>query len=342
MDIGATNRSVDLSDFPGPDRSKILKIDTETFLYDCFYRWNHLYCIAPPSTLLVWDKFLDHLGLSSGQTAANNFVTMVLHKCNKVIIEIPYEKIIASDLLRSTPLVEDKFPGRKKVLYTLQKDNKSSWIKQWIAMYRDFHSIDTAIIYNNNCKMYTSESLSDELSGLGVEVIVVNIPYKYGFIGRNESEWKYNYLQQSMFEHVRYRYCNADSILINSDIDEVIFSKDGLPLDHYLTSDTPCLTFKGHWAFVSSLSDESPELLSYSSHTILNKDIYDKTKWIAKLDLLPVDAMMKTHHIAPDSCIKQENSLYYIHYASITNGWNGRNFAIKEFDPSKHIAINSK
>ena len=42
-------------------------------------------------------------------------------------------------------------------------------------MYRDFHSIDTAIIYNNNCKMYTSESLSDELSGLGVEVIVVNI-----------------------------------------------------------------------------------------------------------------------------------------------------------------------
>ena len=29
MDIGATNRSVDLSDFPGPDRSKILKIDTK-------------------------------------------------------------------------------------------------------------------------------------------------------------------------------------------------------------------------------------------------------------------------------------------------------------------------
>lgn len=336
-DIGVADRLVDLSDFPGSTLSQTQAIDTDTFLYDYFYRWNSLYCIAPPSTLLVWDKFLNLLGLSSGQTTYDH-VTMVLHKCHKVIIKLPYEKIIASDLLALTPSVEDKFPGRKKVLYTLQKDNKPLWIRQWIAMYRDLHSIDTAIIYNNNCRMYTCESLSDQLSGLGVEVIVVDVPYKYGLSSRNDTVWKYNYLQQAMFEHVRYRYCNADSILINSDVDEVIFTKDKLPLEHYLTSDAPVLLFRGRWAFVSSSSEESPEAISYNSHTILNKEIYPKNKWIANLKFLPVDAMLKVHMVNPRRYSKAEKDLFYIHYASIR--WKDEVLIKKNFDSNKHIMIN--
>ena len=78
--------------------------------------------------------------------------------------------------------------------------------------------------------------------------------------------------------------------------------------------------------------------ISYNSHTILNKEIYPKNKWIANLKFLPVDAMLKVHMVNPRRYSKAEKDLFYIHYASIR--WKDEVLIKKNFDSNKHIMIN--
>mgnify|MGYP007000185067 len=97
-----------------------------------------------------------------------------------------------------------------------------------------------------------------------------------------------------------------------------------LPIEAYLKNDVPFLLFNGHMFYVEKSNLISNNLKSYEDHNILEKKPYQFNKWIARLNLLPNDSMLKTHRIDGIEKPKISDDLFYGHYDSISNNWNNR------------------
>ena len=81
----------------------------------------------------------------------------------------------------------------------------------------------------------------------------------------------------------------------------------------------------------------SNNLITYQDHNILEKKPYQSNKWIARLDLLPDNSMLKTHRIDGIETPEISDDLFYGHYDSISNNWNNRKIGRITFNQNDHI-----
>ena len=282
-----------------------LDFDDNTYIYDIFYNNYNLYIIMPywGSHTNSWDA-VDQLksNLLIGNKSINELPHKLINSWGTVLIFIVQCNFSDNFSLNSIPFIPKDYTNKtdkqKIILYTLQKNNKVDWIKDYINFYIEKFAIDTAIIYDNNSSYYSPIELSNSLSNLRVPVIVHSMPFKYGPRGYGSNDWSSLYLQTACLEHIRYSYASNTSILINADIDELIYLSNSLSLEQHLaTSNTGALKIPGFWCHPKINFIDYDHIL-HSDHIISENSIGRMgNKYICDLSKMDERHLLRVHDI---------------------------------------------
>ena len=135
--------------------------DEETFIYDIFQSSNKTYLIAPPSKPEVWDYFFN-LATFDGKKIHDINYSFYKNKVSKLIIHFPVNEIKWGDkfIRPRSRVATNKI---NNAVYTLQKNNDLTWIKDWANWYINNHVVDSVIIYDNSSEAYSLEELRKQL-----------------------------------------------------------------------------------------------------------------------------------------------------------------------------------
>jgi len=146
----------------------------------------------------------------------------------------------------------DCFAGRR-VLLTTSKDNKLEWIRDWVTYHVACHDVDAVLFYDNNSHAYDVQQVLDTITVPGIELAVV-VPwnYKYGPQGGTrdgieKAPWDSEFCQLGVLEHARWVFLSQASMVINTDIDELIVTPDARSIREWLEeSEAGILHYHGY------------------------------------------------------------------------------------------------
>lgn len=228
--------------------------------------------------------------------------------------------------------LDDRFNG-KRVIFTLQKDNPVSWIKQWAIYHRDTLGADGILIYDNGSRAYTAEQLELSLAIPDIIVAVVrwDVPYgPQGFDCNYYNTWDSDYAQSTMFEHAKRRYLHCASIAVNADIDELVVAPGrtlGTIASDLNTRGIAGYTYKGRWIEPYDVKNgRDARQIPHDQRRFYDYHCTDHTnprdlgnKWM----LIPAKSMehqwLVHHTTAP---MEHNTDIYYGHYLAMNTNWS--------------------
>ena len=103
------------------------------------------------------------------------------------------------------------FKGRRAV-FTMNRNNDFTWIRDWVKFQRDAHGCDGILLYDHQSDAYALADLHDTIQSVhaDLQVAVLSWPFPYGvFDGRHELTYNiYDsfYSQAVILEHARRRF----------------------------------------------------------------------------------------------------------------------------------------
>lgn len=199
-----------------------LNYDFKTIFYDVWISENgtRLHALAPPFLNLERILFpiqisIDGIGIkyqiNAIQGTPLKLLTGVIATKSDAVREVLF--VFNSGLRYELALrpTETFSPGIK-ILGTLQKNNRISWLRDWISHYRGL-GFDSIVIYDNGSEgMHSPRLLKTDSS-----VHIVNWPFPFGITiaGKNK------YAQQAALNHLWLRFA-PDNSIGNFDIDEIL------------------------------------------------------------------------------------------------------------------------
>jgi len=301
------------------------KFDYETLFYDYFIKKNSLYFIGPFISDQDANYLISLISINGISLDKLKFKIYKTKKVFKIIVDnfnINYSLMVGS--LNLNPRVVLPYLDGKKVAYTLQKNNDIIWIADWIYEINRIHGIEDFLIYDNLSDKYNLEEISLIASRLKVNLSIVSVPYLHGPRSYNlngvTSDWDSDFLQSAMFEHARYRFFDNSGILLNSDIDELIFFPS--LVDDLIKSDVAAFTYSGRWAYISSKQKDAAVkgIIRHRDHNLIDLNVVCSNKWIVNLALLRDEAFLAVHGIINlTNQVKINN--YFCHFSGISDGW---------------------
>ena len=254
--------------------------------------------------------------------------------------------------------------AKKRVLFTLSKDNRLEWIQDWARYHRDVHGANAILIYDNASTKYSEVQLAQALSEIsGIErVCVVSWPFKYGPRGVSAGRfWDSDYCQPGALEHARWMFLQTASSAMNCDIDELVvpigrqsafeaaerswsgfvryygFWVTGVQgRTRIATADAPArhrdfdcrlkISSKRKWGLLPDYSD------------------YCSPKWTVVPRRCPAGAQWLQHYIdnwpgrKSPALLTTTREFYFSHFREIWTGWNDEDRAGRQhFDPTRHF-----
>lgn len=312
------------------------KYDSEIFAYDVFTRYGETYFISPPNDDIAWKKAVCEIKLDGRAINEYNY-KIYRDKIHKLVVKHE-TSVIESSKIRFVlnPLPENN-NSYCRVLYTLQKNNSLEWIRDWISWHVEKHKVDTVVIYDNGSDRYDINYLRSNLAINDVSIIIRNCPFIYGPEEFKGSGWDSDYLQYAMFEHVRSYYCNRDSMLLNVDVDELVFSECSTSIFDIASNNKGVCTFGGKWLYVNKANEKSNSMVLHSDHTLIDINSRCSNKWVANLRYLDQAAFLRVHDARFCDVINiPEFSAHYLHFRNINTNWKYNRGGSVEYDNSKH------
>ena len=203
------------------DETDLSQYDRYTLFYDVFFNIDNdrLYLLGPPLLnlgrqllplrarlngkdidLSIKDFFKQSYFEVSGEVDPGSVGAI-----NRVELDFNGVFDVALDIERN------RQQRQTRILSTLQKNNRSRWIRDWIRYYREYFDIDAVVLYDNGSE--NIEALRKELDG----VIIEDWDYPYGIVRSHANK----FCQQGSLNHCRLKYgCGAE--IFNFDIDELL------------------------------------------------------------------------------------------------------------------------
>lgn len=216
----------------------------------------------------------------------------------------------------------------KRVIITMSKDNRLTWIKDFCNFYKIIHKADAIVIYDNCSDDYSSQELLEYLEqNIDMSVVVVRWPVPYGPGSFNKSPWDSDYSQYCMFEHAKYSFLKYAKSILNVDIDELVISYNNRSIFEEAELSKEPIYFDGQWVENTAIN------CNYSYKDLLYININSPrtaTKWcicpsnIKNIDLNDIQYRVHDHlNLKTKKSLKNKlNNNYEIrHFKGITNGW---------------------
>jgi hypothetical protein len=323
------------------------------FAYDVFCRDGKTYIITPPNTDEAWHVALQSLALD-GRPLAEFQHKIHKNKVHKAIIQHAGSRLTLNDREVQVKVFPSSYTNNHNILYTLSKDNEPIWLSEWINDFVAHHEIDTAVVYDNASTQYTTSELRTFLQSRcsNVSIYCVHCPGSWGprsyhsVCRLTESSdpifaeaWDSDFLQYAMLEHVRYALANADSCLVNADVDEIVHVQGDLPITTEARNFPGVSKYHGKWIEMETSSAKYSPEIRHSSHTLIDINSKCPTKWAANLRGLTDDVFLRVHDIAgPSSIYRLLTSALYLHHRQINNNWAHNRSMTVLHDETKHIS----
>lgn len=340
------------------DADDLAQYDDTTVFYDVFFNIGNsrLYLLGPP--LLNLKTLLIPLTLTmNGQLlkpqieeyfkgwltiAEVNLENIEIHPVNRLEIDFNGQFTFSGDI------PGNNLAPQKTILSTLQKNNQTHWIKDWVSYYRNYFAIDQIVIYDNGSANY------DELKESLPDVVFEDWPFKHGITQSHLNK----YCQYGSLNHCRLKY-GDNSTIFNFDIDELLCYPADLVSKHMMDHDIlffdkynvpikqalkPGYSYADFDTREASYRDRSFKYIYKSNAVVANsvhfarmkksnqaervyrqlarlhKRIWRKSRrnsyWLRKLSLF-IGKLLRARFVDP------ENEGYFLHYYGITTNWKG-------------------
>ena len=222
--------------------------DYKTLAYDVFQKYNKIIFSGPP--LYGVESLIDN------NLILLNKVKIPKKSISSILLNRIQRNYIISDIKMDTFTLKIenqycevninnnqtlKFKD-KKVLLTLSKNNKLTWIKDWILFYYNNHDINSVLLYDNNSTEYQIDDIKKYLVNnlsIDIEIYIVPWNFQYGPLGYDsekniELPWDSDFCQYGMLEHAKERFLSLAAGVINADIDEFLITPKNRSIFTYL------------------------------------------------------------------------------------------------------------
>ena len=246
----------------------------------------------------------------------------------------------------------------RRVIFTMSKDNRIEWILDWVRFNRDVHGADAVLLYDNGSTTYDCATLSSALrsvAGIACSV-VVEWPYRYGPQGTNSrNHWDSDFCQLGAWEHARWRFLAEARSAMNSDVDELVLSRNGQSVfETAEQSRSGFVRYHGRWIIGvdARTEDVGDGLPRHSDFSILMPPEYGfswlsgrrdlnrcASKWTVVPAKCPQGVQWHVHSIASwlPSYLPCSRNFSFSHFREIGSNWKYQRTNRVTFDPAIHI-----
>lgn len=343
----------------GPEFNE--QFDDDTLAYDCFWMPDGRIALLGPSLFNLFAPVKAMTVVAQPSGALCRVEARELDRYARILIDAPPDTThIALGLgTRSlaVPVSEsgvDVFASRR-VIFTLNKDNQLSWIRDWVRFAADHHGADAVLIYDNGSTSYSADELLEAAGSLnGIKAArVVEWPFKYGPQGIGRKYWDSNFCQHGAWEHARWRFLARARSAQNADIDELVVSKRGQSVFEAAEKDPfGIVSYAGRWVIGTSQTKiplDNPDRTLSDYDTVLRPGRalkfgvfpYDPMrcppKWTVVPGKCPPQAQWGVHAIfgwLPSRRVSRD--LSFRHFREISNNWKYARLDRPDFDPQSH------
>jgi hypothetical protein len=341
------------------------QFDRQTLIYDGIAGAGNdpARLIGPP--LLNLDHAVRRacFGSASGDTKYP-FKIRDLDRQSQILIRLPPETRsvrMTSELGDYTINLNDQeheFFAGQRVVFTLSKNNRLIWIKDWARFYRDVHGATAFVIVDNASTAYSSTELLDALGSIGGIscAAVIDWPFRHGPTGLGQRKfWDSNFSQLGAFEVLRWRFLRQARSVLNCDIDELVLSDSPRSIfEHAENSLSGVAAFYGDWVFgfedrTRTATETDPIRFWDFQHMLLREAVYKygivpqypmrcRAKWAAVPRRCPAAAQWHIHKI--DGWLSSRiasKHFQFRHFREINFNWKYDRVARQRFDPARHV-----
>lgn len=132
---------------------------------------------------------------------------------------------------------------------TLNMNNNLRWISDFGSYMVKAQGLDAMLLFDNGSTDYALEEVGTTLKRTGLKrIVIVSVPFKYGHRTQQDSS-RAKFLQTAMLNVARLRFLATARAVINSDFDELIWSRGGNVFDLTKKSILGFSIFSGEWRF---------------------------------------------------------------------------------------------
>ena len=223
------------------------------------------------------------------------------------------------------------FEGRNAI-FTISKNNRISWVKDWLAYYVAEHGANALVLYDNGSTDYSVEELGAGISEVeGIEVAaIVRADFPFGPGGKGRTNFDSKFLHMTMVELGRRRFLARARAVLNVDIDEFVYSRSGQNIfDATAAHHQGYVRMAGAWVHAGAVEGE----IRHADHRFSRKgrDPGTSAKWCVVPDGPLKSYYWRTHRIISRQDPVSEDFAFW-HFRQISNGWD---YARDGLDPAE-------
>ena len=253
-DLGGTALRRDyVADPSVEDRSYAQAYDRTTLWYDAFWRDGRVYLVCPK--LLNFGPHLKAATFRLDERPAK--ITRRRSYPRYDVIELS-SRVRPAEISVSGPGFEvatavspdetERF-SRLNTHFTMTRNNDPEWIRDFAIFTRKHHGLEAMVLFDNGSTEYPLSALEEALEGVGLaDYAIISVPLPYGRKTiRNSSRAKF--LQTALMNIARLRILGRSRAVLNADIDELVWVKQGNVFDKAVKSYLGLSVFSGEWRY---------------------------------------------------------------------------------------------
>lgn len=231
----------------------------------------------------------------------------------------------------------------KNVLLTYSKNNSLVWISDWASFYVKAHGVNSILLYDTGSTAYTRQELLEALRSIrGIDTaVIVHWPFLHGpFCERRGVNSFANYSQVAMLNHAKEKYLSRARSVINCDVDELIYSRNGESIcDAAAEGWRGIVLVPGTWIESVTTARAAPYRHLDFRHTDPKRGA-PRLKWAISPSKLPSRQNWRVHGvdtgwlgIALDA-VTTKSRFHLAHFRGISTNWREKRAVYKP--PSEH------
>lgn len=218
----------------------------------------------------------------------------------------------------------EKFAG-KNALVAISKNNKLSWIKDWLRYYVSQHDANAVVLIDNGSDAYDLRDLRRAMKSVaGIEALeILSAPFPFGpkAVDRMSVNSKFFHLSAL---HVAHRRCLARAnAILSVDIDELV-TRPGAQTVFEAVKDKEMgfLSIKGEWRYARR-PDNAGHDIRHADHILkrIGQDALMQPKWC-----LDPTGPLAGHYWKVHGVLKAKRNyahpFKYLHCRQITTNWD--------------------
>ena len=253
-DLGETALRRDYVSNPSVEgRSYAQAYDRTTLWYDAFWRDGRVYLVCPK--LLNFGPYIKAATFRLDERPARISRRRSYLRYDVLELGSPLRPAVISvtgpgfEVATAVSPDETERFACLNTHFTMTRNNDPEWIRDFAIFNRKKHGLEAMVLFDNGSTAYPLSALEAALEGVGLtDYAIISVPLPYGRkTTRNSSRAKF--LQTALMNIARLRILGRARAVLNADIDELVWARQGNVFDKAVKSHLGLSVFSGEWRY---------------------------------------------------------------------------------------------